>query len=155
MSQDIGNKYVDHVSGMSKARLVITAVLIDGRKPAEVAPAYAVTLLARDHAEGEAAFEPRSRRPHTATSALAPAAAELIRRLRKELAEQHLDAGADTIDWPPAPPPRRHRVPAIIHRYLRDAGLITPEPKKRPKSSYIRCGPSCPTSAAVRLHTAR
>jgi len=60
---------------MSKARLVITAMLVEGRKPAEVAPAYGVhrswiyKLLARHHAEGEAAFEPRSRRPHTAPSA--------------------------------------------------------------------------------------
>lgn len=49
---------------MSKARLVITAVLVEGRKPAEVAPAHVVhrfwiyKLLARHHAEGEAAFAP-------------------------------------------------------------------------------------------------
>jgi len=129
---------------MSKARFVITAVLVEGRKPAEVAPAYGVhrswiyKLLARHHAEGEAAFDPQSRRAHTAPSALAPAAVELIRRLRKELAEQHLDTGADTIGWHL----HHHHGATVsragINRCLRDAGLITPEPKKRPKSSDIR-----------------
>jgi transposase len=50
---------------MSKARLVITAVIVEGRKQAEVAATYGVSkgwvskLIARYHAEGEAAFEPR------------------------------------------------------------------------------------------------
>jgi transposase len=54
---------------MSKARLVITAVILEGRTQAEVAAAYGVSkgwvskLVARYRAEGEAAFEPRSRRP--------------------------------------------------------------------------------------------
>jgi transposase len=54
---------------MSKARLVITAVIVEGRKQAEVARTYEVSpgwvskLVARYRAEGEAAFEPRSRRP--------------------------------------------------------------------------------------------
>ena len=56
---------------MSKARLVITAVLVEKRTVAEVVAEYGVArswlyeLLARDRAEGEAAFEPRSRRPKT------------------------------------------------------------------------------------------
>ena len=53
---------------MSKARLVITAVIVEKRPVSEVARAYGVarswvyTLLARYRAEGEAAFQPRSRR---------------------------------------------------------------------------------------------
>ena len=49
---------------MSKARLVITAVIIEGRSQGEVARAYGVSqswvsrLVARYRAEGEAAFEP-------------------------------------------------------------------------------------------------
>ena len=56
---------------MSKARLVITAVVLEGRTQAEVAATYGVSkgwvseLVARYRAEGEAAFEPRSRRPKT------------------------------------------------------------------------------------------
>jgi len=53
---------------MSKARLVITAVVTEGRSRGEVARAYGLSqgwvsrLVARYRAEGEAAFEPRSRR---------------------------------------------------------------------------------------------
>ena len=54
---------------MSKARLVITAVVVEGRSQSEVARAYGVSqpwisrLVARYRTEGGAAFEPRSRRP--------------------------------------------------------------------------------------------
>ncbi|MEU4196869.1 helix-turn-helix domain-containing protein [Kribbella sp. NPDC026611] len=53
---------------MSKARLVVTAIEIEGRSVAEygVARPYIYELLTRYRAEGEAAFEPRSRRPRTA-----------------------------------------------------------------------------------------
>ena len=90
---------------MSKARLVITAVTVEKRQVSEVAKAYGVarswiyTLLARYEAEGEAAFEPRSRRPKTSPSATSPGTAGLIVRLRKELAGQGLDAGPQTIAW--------------------------------------------------------
>jgi hypothetical protein len=56
-------------AAVSKARLVITAVVVEGRRPAEVAVCYRVArswvydLVARYQEEGEAAFEPRSRRP--------------------------------------------------------------------------------------------
>jgi transposase len=49
---------------MSKARLVITAVIVEGRTQAEVAAAYGVSrgwvskLVARYNSEGETAFEP-------------------------------------------------------------------------------------------------
>jgi transposase len=90
---------------VSKARLVITAVVVEGRKPAEVAAAYGVArswvyeLLARYRAEGEAAFEPRSRRPHTSPTAIGDRTADLITELRKDLAGQGLDAGPETIAW--------------------------------------------------------
>ena len=63
---------------MSKARLVITAVTVEKRPVSEVARSYGVArswiyaLLARYEAEGEAAFEPRSRRPKTSPSAISP-----------------------------------------------------------------------------------
>ena len=53
---------------MSRARLVITAVVVEGRKQAEVARSYGVShgwvskLVARYRLEGEAAYEPRPRR---------------------------------------------------------------------------------------------
>jgi len=88
---------------MSKARLVITAVVAEGRSQGEVARAYGVSqgwvsrLVARYWAEGEAAFEARSRRPRTSPRAIADATAGLITRLRKDLAGQGLDAGPHTI----------------------------------------------------------
>ena len=47
----------------------------------------------------EAAFEPRNRLPKTSPTALAPDTVELIVRVRKELTEQGLDAGLETIAW--------------------------------------------------------
>jgi transposase InsO family protein len=129
---------------MSKARLVITAVTVEKRSAGEVARSYGVArswvyaLLARYAAEGEAAFEPRSRRPKTSPAAIAPQAAELITELRKDLAGQGLDAGPHTIAWHLD---HHHHVrvsAATISRYLARAGLITPDPAKRPKSSYLR-----------------
>src|SRR5215472_7448499 len=129
---------------MSKARLVITAVIIEGRSQGEVARAYGVSqgwvsrLVARYRAEGEAAFEPRSRRPKTSPQAIPESTAELIVRLRKDLAGQGLDAGPHTIAWHLV---HHHRIrvsPATISRYLTRAGLVAPEPSKRPRSSYLR-----------------
>src|ERR1700759_4903945 len=129
---------------MSKARLVITAVVVEGRSQGEVARAYGVSqgwvskLVARYRAEGEAAFTPRSRRPRTRPAAISDEVAELIAGLRKELAGQGLDAGPDTICWHLR---HHHQVrvsPATVSRYLARAGLVTPQPRKRPRSSYVR-----------------
>jgi transposase InsO family protein len=129
---------------MSKARLVITAVVVEKRTVAEVAATYGVgrswlyELLARFREEGEAAFEPRSRRPRTSPRATTPETVELVLRLRNELAHAGHDAGADTLGWHLA---HHHAITlsrATIHRILTRHGAVTPEPKKRPKSSYIR-----------------
>jgi hypothetical protein len=68
-----------------------------GGPPLRVARSWICTLLARYEAEGEAAFEPRSRRPKTSPSAISLETVELITGLRKELAG--LDAGPQTIAW--------------------------------------------------------
>jgi len=135
---------------MSKARLVITAIEVEGRSPAEVVAAYGVSrswlyeLLARYRAEGEAAFEPRSRRPHRSPRATPAQTVELVLRIRKQLSEAGLDAGADTIGWHLL---HRHQVRlsrATIHRILTRAGTVTPEPAKRPKASYLRFAAEMP-----------
>jgi transposase InsO family protein len=129
---------------MSKARLVITAVVLEGRKQAEVARSYGVSeswvskLVTRYKTEGEAAFEPRSRRPKTSPTAISHETADLIIRLRKELTGQGLDAGPDTIAWHLTQQHDTTVSPATVSRYLAKAGLVTPAPKKRPKSSYLR-----------------
>jgi len=135
---------------MSKARLVITAVIVEGRPASEVARSYGVArswvyaLLARYRADGEAAFEPRSRRPKTSPNAVSGEVADLIVRLRKELSGQGLDAGPHTICWHLR---HHHQVfvaPATVSRYLTRHGLVTPEPRKRPRSSYIRFAAELP-----------
>jgi len=134
----------------SKARLVLTALFVEHQSPAEVAARYGVhrawvyKLKARYEAEGGAALEPRSRRPNTSPNALPPAVVDLIVRLRKELADAGLDAGPDTIAWH-LEHHHDHRVSrSTISRHLTAAGLVTPEPKKRPKSSYVRFQASMP-----------
>jgi transposase InsO family protein len=129
---------------VSEAKLVITAVVIEGRTQAEAAARYGVSkgwvskLVARYRAEGEAAFEPRSRRPLSSPTATAASTVELIVRLRKELGEQGMDAGPDTICWHLG---YHHGLKAsrtTVARLLAARGLVTPEPKKRPRSSYLR-----------------
>jgi transposase InsO family protein len=129
---------------MSKARLVITAVVVEGRSQAEVARAYGVSqpwisrLITRWRAEGDAAFEPRSRRPRSSPSATSVEVQELVLRLRKQLAEQGLDAGAHTICWHLAEHHHTTLSVATVWRILSRHGQIVPEPGKRPKSSYTR-----------------
>ena len=129
---------------MSKARLVITAVTVEKRPVAEVVRDYGVArswvyeLLARYRDEGEAAFAPRSRRPQRFPGATPAATIELVLRLRKQLDDAGLDAGADTIGWHLS---HHHQVTvsrATINRILIRHGAATPDPSKRPRSSYIR-----------------
>ncbi|MGH3922573.1 MAG: integrase core domain-containing protein [Pseudonocardiaceae bacterium] len=129
---------------MSKARLVITALFVEKQTPAQVAARYGVhrswvyRLKTRYEAEGDAAFEPRSRRPLTSPAATLATTVELVLLLRKQLADAGLDAGADTIGWHLT---HHHRVTlsrATINRILTRAGAVAPDPSKRPRSSYIR-----------------
>src|SRR5215472_8399991 len=135
---------------MSKARLVITAVMVEELSQGEAARRYGVSqgwvskLMARYREEGEAAFEPRSRRPRTSPNAASPDTVELIVRLRKELAGQGLDAGPHTIAWHLEHHRRVTVSPATVSRYLARAGLVTPDPAKRPRSSYLRFAAELP-----------
>lgn len=129
---------------MSKARSVIMSVVIEGRSQAdtarlyEVSPSWVSKLVSRYHAEGDAAFKPRSRRPHTSPGALDPATVALIIDLRRNLTDRGLDSGPHTIRWHLKQHHDQIVSVATIWRHLNRAGLISPEPKKRPKTSYIR-----------------
>jgi transposase InsO family protein len=129
---------------VSKARLVITAVVVEGRSQAETARAYGVSkgwvskLIARYKSEGEAAFEPKSRRPNTSPTAVGEDVVELIVAVRKDLAGRGLDAGPDTIRWHLQHTHHLTVSRATIARHLAAQGLVTPEPSKRPRSSYVR-----------------
>jgi transposase InsO family protein len=129
---------------MTLNRLLITSVVIESRPVAHVAAQYGVSeswlfeLLARYRAEGDAAFEPRSRRPHSVPITTPTETVDLILELREKLTATGLDAGPDTIRWHLE---HHHSITvskATISRYLAKAGLVVPDPKKKPKSSYIR-----------------
>jgi transposase InsO family protein len=129
---------------MSLARLVVTAIYVEGRSKSEVAREYRVSrrwvqkLAARYEAEGEAGLEPRSRRPRSSPHRIGPELEAEIVALRKALAGEGLDAGAATIAFHLA---QRHgSAPAVstIWRVLTRRGFVTPQPRKRPRSSYVR-----------------
>jgi transposase InsO family protein len=129
---------------MSKRRAVIVAVTVERLSQADVARRYEVSesqvsrWLADYRARGEAAFEPKSRRPHSSPTATPDDVVDLIVNLRLELTASGFDAGPDTIRWHLQD---RHAITlstSTIRRRLVDAGLVTPEPKKRPKSSFVR-----------------
>jgi transposase InsO family protein len=139
---------------MSMARVVITAVRVEGRAISEVARDYGVSrrwvheLVRRFDTEGETAFEPRSRRPRHSPHQVPAAVEDEIVRLRKRLLGQGLDAGAETIRamlTTPTPRPGHldtspATVPAVstIWRILNRRGFVTPQPHKRPRSAWQR-----------------
>jgi transposase InsO family protein len=131
---------------MSKAQLVITAVVLEGRSKSEVARDYDVSrywvqqLVRRYETEGPTAFEPRSRRPHHSPGAVGAELEEKIVRLRKTLDKRGYDAGAATIAAHLARDDDITKVPAVstIWRILSRRGFVAPQPQKRPRSSWKR-----------------
>lgn len=129
---------------MDLARYVVDAVVLEGRSYREVAAAHGVSksyvgkLIGRFREGGYGAIEPRSRAakriPHRTPDALE----DEIVALRKELAELGVDAGATTISYHLGL--RHEQVPSVstIWRVLRRRGFVTPQPHKRPRSSWIR-----------------
>jgi transposase InsO family protein len=128
---------------MSMARLVITAVMVEGRSKSEVSRDYGISrvwvqkLVHRYEREGPAAFEPRSRRPHSNPRAVDLDVEDQIVRLRKTLTKKGVDAGAETIaahlqtaGIDPVP------AASTIWRILSRRGFVTPQPQKRPRSSW-------------------
>lgn len=129
---------------MELGRYLVEAHLREGRPVSELAAAHNVhrswiyKLLARYQAEGEAGLLPRSRRPRTSPTKISDLYEDEIVAIRKQLADAGFDAGAQTIHFHLA---QRHAsVPSVssIWRVLRSRGFVTPQPHKRPRSSYVR-----------------
>ena len=108
----------------------------------------------RARIEAEGSWQPRSRRPKASPGQTPPEVEAVIVRLRGELGA---DNGADSIlpalrevaareGWQA----RGLRVPArsTVNRVLSRAGLVVPQPAKRPRSSAE------PARSAGRRHTA-
>jgi transposase InsO family protein len=129
---------------MSKRRSIVLSVELEGLSQAEAARLYGVSrgwvskLIARYRAEGDAAFEARSRRPKTSPNVTPAATIEAMVELRRTLTKQGLDAGPETIAWHLQHHHGEVVSTSTIRRHLIAAGLVTPAPRKRPKSSYIR-----------------
>lgn len=125
-------------------RYIVDAVLVEHRSPSRLARDHGISerwvfeLLRRFREGGYAALEPRSRRPQSCSHQVDANVQELIVKLRRELATAGYDAGPETI--------AHHligqvdKVPSVatVWRILKRNGLITPQPHKRPKSSFIR-----------------
>jgi transposase InsO family protein len=129
---------------MDLAGYVVDAVVLEGRTYREVAAAHGVSksyvgkLVGRFHEGGYGGIEPRSRAPKRIPHRTPDALEDEIVVLRKELSDLGLDAGAQTIHYHLGL--GHDRVPSVstIWRVLRRRGFVTPEPHKRPRSSWIR-----------------
>jgi len=129
---------------MGLERYVVDAVVLEGRSPTEIARRHGISgswpyrLLRRFREGGYAGLAPRSRRPHSCSHRTPPEHEAAIVALRAELVAAGHDAGPATIahhlgrrfDAVPSP--------ATVWRILRRHELITPQPHKRPRSSFVR-----------------
>jgi transposase InsO family protein len=129
---------------MGMPQLIVTAVLVEGRTKSEVAREYGIsrrwviTLVQRYLAEGDAGLAARSRRPRSSPRRTADTLEDEIVQVRKDLDKHGHEAGAATIAFHLQ---QRHgTAPAVstIWRILSARGFVTPQPHKRPKSSYLR-----------------
>jgi transposase InsO family protein len=129
---------------MDLARYVIEAVVLEGRSYREVARAHGISksyvakLIGRFRTGGYEAITPRSRAPGRIPHRTPDRLEDEIVALRKELCELGVDAGAQTIGYHLSL--RHERVPSVstIWRVLRRRGFVTPQPHKRPRSSWVR-----------------
>jgi transposase InsO family protein len=129
---------------MELARVVVEAVILERRSCREVARSYGVSkswvavLVSRYRSGGYGAVQPRSRAPNRVPHRTSAEVEDRIVAMRKDLADEGLDAGAETI--------RYHleriggSVPSVstIWRILKRRGFVTPQPHKRPRSSWNR-----------------
>jgi len=130
---------------MEMATYLVTAVLLEGRGVRDVARDHGISktwlyeLLARYKEHGDSGLVARSKRPHTSPQKISAYLEDEIVRVRKELVDLGFDAGAETIRHHLQ---KKHKraVPSVstIWRVLQARGFVTPEPHKRPKSSYVR-----------------
>ena len=136
---------------MGPERYVVDAVLIEKRSPTEIARAHGISrswlyrLITRVRQSGYDALQPRSRRPRSSPRAVSLTMVDTVLELRRELLAAGHDAGPQTIWHHVAgrlaqPIPSRSTIWRILNRH----GLITPQPHKRPRSSFVRFEASLP-----------
>jgi transposase InsO family protein len=130
--------------GMSRARVAVLKVVSRELSVVASAAEYGYSrrqltrLLARYREGGLDAVEPKSRRPRSNSAATPAVVSERVIELRLQLVKDGLDAGPVTIAWHLQAEGHRPPSTSTIRRILHQAGLVVPEPRKRPRSSYIR-----------------
>lgn len=130
---------------MSIRRLIVE-VDLDGLNVTEFCRQHGVStwlfyqLRKRYALEGDAGLELRSRAPKTVANRTPDWVEDAIVVLRKQLADDGLDAGAATIRFHLGNQIDDSVLPseATIWRILTKRGFITPEPKKAPKHAHRR-----------------
>ena len=129
---------------MSRARVAVLKVISKQLSVTAAAAEYGCSrqhlhrLVSRYQAGGLEAVEPRSRRPKSSPQATEDKVREFIVRVRLELTAAGWDAGPVTIAWHLEQAGLHVPSTSTIRRVLHAAGLVTPEPRKRPRSSYLR-----------------
>ena len=129
---------------MSLSRVAVLQVVSEQLSVTEAAAEYGLSrrhlhrLLARYRSGGLEALEPRSRRPASNPKTTPEPVRERIIALRLKLSADGCDAGPVTIAWHLQREGLGVPSTSTIRRVLSRAGLITPEPRKRPRSSYTR-----------------
>lgn len=129
---------------MSKSRVIVLSVVHQGLTKAQAAALYGVswrwvhTLVTRYHEGGLEAVDPRSSRPANSPHEMSAQVRQHIVALRRDLVSQGLDAGPITIAWHLELWGFSAPSTSSIRRVLVSEALVTPEPKKRPKSSLRR-----------------
>jgi len=125
-------------------RYIVDAVVLERRSPTQLARDHGISrrwihkLVKRFKEGGYAALEARSRRPHSCSHQAGADVQAAVLRLRKELIDGGHDAGPETIAHHLIGSVSKLPSVATVWRILKRNGLITPQPHKRPKSSFIR-----------------
>ncbi len=122
------------IAGLVDPHLSVTALCAD----LQISRDTYYRLRRRFDAGGLEGLLPRSRRPLASPTQTGPELVAAIVQARADLIADGCDSGARSIGYLL----RRHghRPPSdrTIHRVLVRAGLIAPQPRKRPRSSFIR-----------------
>ena len=146
---------------MSRARVAVLKVISKQLSVTTAAAKYGYSrqhlhrLVARYKAGGLEAVEARSRRPRSNPRATEDKVRDFIIKTRLELTAAGWDAGPVTIAWQLERVGLHVPSTSTIRRILHAAGLVTPEPRKRPRSSCHRFAAGQPSAGSPTSPTGR
>jgi transposase InsO family protein len=125
-------------------RFVVDAVVLEGRSVRDVARSHGVSkswaaeLVRRFRSGGYDAIEPRSKAPRRVANRTSDDLEDAIVSMRKLLADDGFDCGAHTIHHHLSTAGLKPPSVSTIWRVLTRRGFVTPQPQKRPRSSWVR-----------------